>query len=87
MVKIVIKTLYITTIVGIQVSNLLIQSSVTDIDNFLRNIDPCGPSDSFGIDIDKQSLNYISAFDLLFCMFSNLTSLKLYNIVSGVLVN
>ena len=49
LVKIVIK-LYITTIAGIQLPNLPIQFSVTDIDNFLRNIDPCGPSDSLGID-------------------------------------
>ena len=43
--------------VGIQVPNVWIELSVTDIDNLLRNIDPCGPSDSFGIDSYEQTLN------------------------------
>ena len=51
--------------VGIQVPNVSIQFSATDIDNLLRNIDPCGPSDTFGIEIYEQTLNYISAFELL----------------------
>ena len=49
--------------IGIDVPSISVNFLISDMENVMRNVDPCGPSYNYGIDIYEQTLNYISGLD------------------------